>query len=205
MSTTGTTSGLVQHWLGQLKQGHPEARSKLIEMASKRMKKMASRMLKDYSRLRPGQGTSDIEQATHVRFISSSTNITATDSKQFMSLLSAMMRNVLIDLCRRHFGDRTKTARPTIGSLEESFPLGQDPPAFDKGEPANIEAWTMFHEAVGRLPGKEKEVFELHYYLGRTWAEISRILAIKPDTARKWWGRAKELLSKALTGHYPTS
>jgi RNA polymerase sigma factor (sigma-70 family) len=51
--------------------------------------------------------------------------------------------------------------------------------------------------AIGKLPSDERTVIELHYFQGKTYAQIGEQLNRTPEAVRKLWGRALVRLQSA--------
>jgi DNA-directed RNA polymerase specialized sigma24 family protein len=50
------------------------------------------------------------------------------------------------------------------------------------------------------LPEPEREVFEMHYYLGIPQAEIARLLDLHPRKISYLWVSATDILAQHLSG-----
>jgi RNA polymerase sigma-70 factor (ECF subfamily) len=66
--------------------------------------------------------------------------------------------------------------------------------------PSQLARWTEFHEAVEKLPEKERQVFELLYYQDLTQAEAAKMLQVAEITVRRHWLAARRRLGAFLIG-----
>jgi RNA polymerase sigma factor (sigma-70 family) len=96
---------------------------------------------------------------------------------------------VLLDQADRQ---RRLAEREVADSLAGGEPLNQ---TYD---PARLAEWTEFHERVDHLPAAEREVFELHYYLGLTQAEVAKLLDLSPRQVSYLWVAATDRLADGM-------
>ena len=73
-------------------------------------------------------------------------------------------------------------------------------PASTTYDPARLALWTEFHEKVATLSEQERTVFEMHYYLELTQAEIAQVLELHPRKVSYLWIAATENLGEELDG-----
>ena len=109
----------------------------------------------------------------------------------------------LLDLARQIGG------REGLGANHSSTPPGdgsasQAYEAADRDDdPAELERWTRFHEAVEALPVEEREVVSLAFYHGWTHGQIAELFGVDERTVRRRWRAACLRLHDALEGHLP--
>jgi RNA polymerase sigma factor (sigma-70 family) len=106
----------------------------------------------------------------------------------FFALAARQIRWVLLDMARRH--DRQPTSVPLSGSTDSGNEGGRPLLATSSDDPARLAMWAEFHRAVGELPEPEREVFEYHWYLGMSEAEIARVLGLHERKVSRLWIRA---------------
>ena len=58
-------------------------------------------------------------------------------------------------------------------------------------------------QAIGELPGDEREVFDLVWIDGMTQAEAARVLGVSPVTLKRRWSRGLRLLTEQLADRIP--
>jgi RNA polymerase sigma-70 factor (ECF subfamily) len=123
-------------------------------------------------------------------------------AEHFLKLASRHLRFTLIELARHHagpmsFAGKKATDRDGKAADDRDGLLASLPGAF--GEPGSLEDWTRFHEAVGRLPDAEHEVFHLLWYQGLTQEAAAEELGVDVRTVRRRWLKAKHLLRLMLS------
>jgi len=68
-------------------------------------------------------------------------------------------------------------------------------------EPADLEAWADFHEAVAQLPEDEREIVDSLWYKGLTHAEAAELLTVSTKTIQRRWVSARLWLAEVLARH----
>jgi RNA polymerase sigma factor (sigma-70 family) len=119
---------------------------------------------------------------------------------EFLRLATAETRRVLIDRARYHLARHAAHQRharwqPGCGVNAESCDAPQD---FEQ-----LTAWTAFHAQAAALPGKECEIFALHFYQGLTHETAAERLGISLNTAKRRWQSACLRLKLSLHGEMP--
>ncbi|MDO7713555.1 MAG: ECF-type sigma factor, partial [Pirellulales bacterium] len=66
-----------------------------------------------------------------------------------------------------------------------------------------IDRWTHFHQAVEMLPGEQKEVFQLVWYLGADQKTIAALVGCSVRTVKTRWRGARESIRATLNGEPP--
>ena len=114
----------------------------------------------------------------------------------FFNLAATQIRRTLIDLCRRHFGPLGQAAQlQTDGdAVIKAAAAGTSHGC----QPASLDAWTEFHEMVGKLPASEKAVFEMRWYGGLRQQDVAACLEISLASVKRRWRRAKLRLHNSL-------
>jgi RNA polymerase sigma-70 factor (ECF subfamily) len=196
-------TAVLGRWLVRLRQGDEaaaeEARGEVITHTCGRLEALTRRMLRHYPRLRRWEQTDDVLQNAVLRLHRSLATVRPETAAQFYGLAATHIRRELIDLARHHFGPEGAAAHHHTdpdGQAGEAGPVGgkQDP----AGEPATLAEWTEFHEKVQRLPGPEREVFDLLWYEGLTQAEAGSVLGVTERTVKNRWRSAKLELQRLL-------
>jgi RNA polymerase sigma-70 factor (ECF subfamily) len=193
MSGAGDTT--IQNLLNQAAEGDHLAYDEVIRLSAHRLQILASRMLKNYPRLRRWEETGDIFQAVAIRLHRSLKSVKPDSVKDFFGLAATQIRRTLIDLARQYYGPLGQAARhhtdPAIsghGKIVERQSSSVD-------EPETLESWTTFHAAVNNLPENEREVFGLVWYQGLPQAEIAILLGISIPTVKRRLRSARLLLA----------
>jgi len=191
------------YWLLQLQSsgeaGAEQARGKLVRHAAARLERLAHAMLRDYPRLRSWEETGDVLQNALLRLHQSLGAIQPETSRQFYGLAALQIRRELIDLARHYFGPQGEAAQrrfPSPLAADDESPL--DAAVERESRPPTLAAWGEFHEEVGRLPDKEREVVHLLWYEGLKQSEAAEILDVTERTVKNRWSSAKKLLQQRL-------
>jgi RNA polymerase sigma factor (sigma-70 family) len=186
MSEPGTTTVQVEHWLDRLRSGDQAARNLLLEQASRRLQKLATKMLRGYPRVGRWEQSDDVLQNALVRLNRALLDTTPESVRHFFNLAALEIRRELLDLAKHYSGPQGHDANyDTVGSDVERFT--SLPAATESSEPATLEEWSRFHRQVELLPEEEREVFNLLWYEELTQPEAAAVLEISERTvARRW-------------------
>src|SRR5262249_11751713 len=119
--------------------------------------------------------------------------------REFFVRASSFLRDVLIDLIRKHQGRDNK--RPAMlpihpGDSASDERLTRFDPESQTHDPVQAAFWTAFHEEVERLPEKLRQVVDLFWYQDLSHQEIACVLGIAEVTSRSWWAEARTLLKQ---------
>ena len=116
--------------------------------------------------------------------------------RRFRPWALRILYNICVDVSRAQ-------ARKVVLALDEEAPV--QPPTAAPAAPERAlhesELATALARAVDTLPVRLRAVFELRFRESMPYTEISRVLEISPDNARKRIQQARELLRKEL-GEY---
>lgn len=181
--------------LDRLVSGDPAARDDLLARTTDRLRRLASRTLRvGFPRVAAFEETDDVIQSVMLRLLKGWDGVMAGDGgvtldpAEYLCRVSRLLREVLLDLVRKHFGSAGK--RPPV-------PLTDDVGS-DTLNPAALAAYTDFHVAVEGLPEHLRRVVDLHWYQELTHTEVSGLLGIGESTSRKYWVEARVLLARRL-------
>lgn len=200
VSETGNTQE-INDCLARLKKGDLAAREQLLCTARGRLLKMARRMLKDYSSVRPWEETDDVLQNTMLRICRTLDHVIPESTAALMRLAARDIRCALIDLARHYAGPQGPEAnREPRGARSSVFGKLQ---ADETADPAGLSYWTDFHEAVERLPDELQAVADLIWYQGLTQEEAGKILELSERTIQRHWREICFQLHSKLGGVPP--
>jgi RNA polymerase sigma factor (sigma-70 family) len=189
--------------LDRLRSGDASARDRLIELAQERFVVLARAMLRRYPHVRRWEETDDLLQAALLRLHRSLAEVRPEGVVHFDNLAASQIRRELIDLARRYHGPEGLAAHHHTDGADPAGRLEQVPSG--SGRPETVEGWAAFHEAVGRLPDEEREVFDLLWYRGLTHAQAAEALGVATKTVQRRWASARLLMRDALDGKAPGS
>ena len=193
----------VQNCIERLKSGDESARELLLAGTCERLRKLASMMLKSYSRVRRFEETDDVLNSAMVRLNRALTTSTPESPRHYFRLAALQIRRELKDLVKRYFGPlghgKNSADLPVdVGGSETSSPGIE--PANQTHDPGNLAEWADLHEQVELLPDEEREVFELIWYHQIPQSEIADLLEISRRTVIRRWQSACFKLHKKLFG-----
>jgi RNA polymerase sigma-70 factor (ECF subfamily) len=182
--------------------GDDGAYDELFERAFERLRRLSRRMLNSYPHLRRWEATDDVLQNAALRLRASVKDVAPPNVRAFIGLAATQIRRTLIDLARKHFGPLG------VGTHHHSDGVGdsgreRDVVADTAAEPETLAAWAEFHEAIGRLPEAEREVFEIVWYAGATRDEAAQLLGVSSRTVIRRLNQARLSLCGRLDAAPP--
>jgi RNA polymerase sigma-70 factor (ECF subfamily) len=129
-------------------------------------------MLRRFQKVRRWAEADDAFQGAAVRLVRALGAVPVADTREFLNLAAAQVRRELLDLTRHFYGP------DGVGANHASSPDGSAGPVAPDGVdpapgPADLERWAALHEAAGRLPADEREVFGLVFYHGWTRQQVA--------------------------------
>jgi len=200
------TTAQLQDLLVQLQAGGDKAREQLIQRSCERLRQLTHRMLRRYPSLQRWEQTDDVLQNATVRLYKSLQDIKPDTVGKFFGLASTQIRRELLDLCRHHFGPEATAKHYKTNPKKEAGKESPQSPVEAKpapGDSGSIEAWTAFHDQVGELPERERQIVDLLFYQEMPHAEAASLLGVDVRTIRRWWQSARIKLHEALNGRWP--
>jgi RNA polymerase sigma-70 factor (ECF subfamily) len=135
---------------------------------------------------------SDIVQSTQLEAVRDLAAFRGSSEGEFQSWLRHILRHNLIDL------RRTRDRRIPRANTHAS--LGEEHPDDDRSPSSHVAAGELgekLHAAIRDLPPDERIVIEMHYFEGKSYAEVGERLQRTPEAVRKLWGRALVRLQTA--------
>lgn len=196
----------VQACLDRLNAGDLEVRGELMEFAFERLGRMTKKMKNDFDRIGRWEQTEDICQNASLRLFEALKSVQIADVRHFYRLAALQIRRELIDMCRHYNGPQGAGANHQTqmrSPADQSAAL----PAYELAEvsedPRKMQQWGEFHEAVGKLPETEREVFEMLWYHELPQNEVAEIIGISTRQVKRIWRNAKLKLHDALGGSVP--
>ena len=204
--TKANQSAEIEGWIGRLKAGDDHAREQLINCACERLTSLTRKMLKSFGRVKRWEQTDDVAQNSLMRLYRTLADVRPANSVEFYRLAALNIRRELLDLAKHYFGPcgmGANYASVEKVSDEMANDLKGNVPLATEDDPAQLEAWTSFHEQVERLPDAEKEVFDLLWYQELSQAETAELLNVSTRTVKRRWASARLKLHEALGGLLP--
>ncbi|MBL8824628.1 MAG: sigma-70 family RNA polymerase sigma factor [Planctomycetia bacterium] len=200
-------STVIQGWLIRLNEGEPQAREELLARTQQRLERMARKMLHGgFVRLSSDEETMDVVQDVNIRLLKSWDKLTKNEdgktlgsAAEYFMRTARLLREVLIDLSRKHHGRGTRkpgTVPLQGGDSQDSMGGYQHDPGTETLGPSSLSMWTEFHHVVEQLPEEIRQVVDLHWYQDLTYEESAQLLGIGESTVRKRWVAARLELQK---------
>jgi RNA polymerase sigma-70 factor (ECF subfamily) len=192
VTSSGTTTTDLQHWVDLLHAGQTDARAGLLNRACDRLRLLTRAMLGTFPAVRTHEETDDILNGSLLRLHATLAEVTPENLRHFFNLAGQAIRRELIDVARRlNRGD----GRKVVLMPDDSPTL--HPPGRD-GCPVDLAAWAEFHRAVEALPADEREVTTLLWYEELTQAEAAAVLGVSERTVLRRWHAARLKLARLV-------
>lgn len=189
----------IQTLLAAARSGQPDALGRIFEVARGHLLQVAERELPP--ELRAKVGPSDLVQETAIEMQRDFARFTGTTADECFAWLRQILRNNAVDAVR-HYRDRLKRDVDREVSLSEK-PNRADGALVDgRRSPAasairREEADALAH-VLPRLPPEQRQILELRYWSGMSFADIAAQLGLSPKTVRKLWHRAVQRVQQEL-------
>jgi len=186
----------LQGLLERLRQGDREARRLLLERSCERLRRLAGRMLHgSFPELARRHEVDSVVHETWVRLLQALDKTEPPTVADFFRLAAHKFRQVLLDMAQ---SERRRAQREVLGLSGTSSDGPAPSAASATHDPARLALWTEFHEKVAMLSEEERAVFEMHYYLELSQAEIAKVLELHPRKVSYLWIAATEKLGEGL-------
>jgi RNA polymerase sigma-70 factor (ECF subfamily) len=200
-------STVIQSCIDRLRAGDRSALDHLLNHASQRLSRLAHKMLGDFPGVHRWEQTDDVLQNAILRLCRALGEVQPLTVADFFRLAAVQIRRELIDLCRHYSGPQGLGAHHTSlpapsGSAGEGRVTGPQSPDTTH-DPEKLAAWTELHEQVDRLPGEERETFDLLFYQGLSQADAGAVLGVSVRTIKRRWVAARLRLAELLQGGLP--
>jgi RNA polymerase sigma factor (sigma-70 family) len=205
MDEQGSDSSEISLWLDRLASGNLEARDRIIEITSGRLRVLASRMLSRFPNVRRWDDTDDVFQNAVMRLHRSLAQVQPASARDIMALAATQLHRELVDLARRYRGPMSFEANHASQAPELEDASKPLPDAVEGVAAADdsLDRWTRFHDVINTLPSEQREVFHLVWYLGADQKTIARLLECSERTVKSRWRAAREAVRRALDGEPP--
>ncbi|MFM8890027.1 MAG: RNA polymerase sigma factor [Planctomycetia bacterium] len=205
MSDSDEMSRELAACLERLAGGDAKALDAIIELVSERLRLLAHRMLGRFPAVRRWEDTDDVFQNASLRLYRALGSMTIESPRSIMALAATQVQRELIDLARRHAGPMSYAANH--GTTVRAAPDASGRAAFhvdaSPATDANLDRWTLFHEAIDALPADLREVFHLVWYLGAEQKAIAALLGCSERTVKSRWRAAREAVRAQLGSEPP--
>ena len=201
MADDSTTQ--LQLLIDRFNANDPGARDELLQRAGERLRRIARKMLQDFSRVKKWEDTDDVLQNALIRLMRALNAVSVASTAEFFRLAATQIRRELLDLARRYSG-RESAAGKRASQTESSIAEGPRGAARERGttthDPKALAAWSEFHKQIGALPDEEREVVDLLWYQGLTRMEVATLLKVSESTIKRRWLAGRLRLQEAMRG-----
>jgi RNA polymerase sigma factor (sigma-70 family) len=195
------TDSRLQESIDRLNAGDLAARDELLQLACRRLERLARKMLNDFPRVRRWADTGDVLQNALLRLLQALASVKISSAQEFFRLAALQIRRELLDLARHYYGPQGIGAKHATGppdaAGQQASPAPNDP-SDSTFDPAKLAVWTEFHRQVEALPDEEREAFDLLWYQELTQADAAYVLKVSEITVRRRWLSARLHLRAAL-------
>ena len=193
----------LQDLVGRFRAGDHRAADELIQQCAEQLESLASRMLCSFPGVKRWEQTGDVLQNALQRLLRTLRSVQPDSVRGFFQLAAQAVRRELLDLARHYFGPQGAAAN--YESLPDAASGNSPMNCFaSRDDIRNLERWTAFHEAVGRLPTEDRELIELGFYEGLKKNEIAQLLGVDERTVRRQWRRVARRLADDLGDEIPS-
>ncbi len=177
--------------------GDREARRQLVEQAYHRLQALAATILRrSFPEVARRHDIDSILSETWLRLGQALDKVQPPTVADFFRLVAHKMRQVLLDLVESQRRHSHHHLNETAAEGESPTPVAAANLTYD---PARLALWTELHEQVESLDPDERAVFEMHYYLGMTQADIAHVLSLHPRKVSHLWIAATDRLADAVS------
>ena len=184
-SAAGVTRLLVE-----LRNGNPEAESKLVPLVYKHLHRLAASYMRGERPDHTLQTTALVNE-TYLRLVPQK-GTGWRDRAHFFGVAARLMREILVDHARaRRAGKR--------GGMVEKLPLDQTLEFSPERSREVIELDDAL-KSLKRLDPQQARVVELRFFGGLTVEETAEVLRISPRTVKRDWAVARAWLHGELSG-----
>lgn len=189
--------------LERMAAGDPQARDRVLELVTGRLRTLAHRMLARFPAVRRWDDTDDVFQNAALRLHRSLGQMRLDSPRSILALVATHVKRELLDLARRHAGPASYAANHATNVYRAG---GAAVHHVDRAadEPDDADRWEAFHAAIDGLAPEQREVFHLVWHLGLDQKAIARLLGCSERTVKYRWRAAREAVRAALGTAAPT-
>ena len=173
--------------LQRARNGEPEQLDRVFAALYMELRRVAE------SRLGSGCQTLTPTALVHEVFLTLRGNesLNLNDRRHFFACAARSMRCIVVDHARRRSADR-RGGGATPVTLQEGLLGGTDNPDSD------LISLDQALDRLDRFDPRQRQIVELHFFAGLTFAEIGALLECSDRTAKRDWERARVFLHAEL-------
>jgi RNA polymerase sigma-70 factor (ECF subfamily) len=177
--------------LREAKQGSQEAIAVLLERHRAYLWALANEEIAGDSHLT--FTVADVVQSAQLEALRDLAAFRGSSEGEFRAWLRHILRNNVLDL-RRARDRQIPRANGEAARVQEQVDANDRSPS---SQVSASELGDRLRAAIEKLPPDERAVIEMHYFQGKTYAQIGEQLNRTPEAVRKLWGRALVRLQSA--------
>jgi RNA polymerase sigma factor (TIGR02999 family) len=180
--------GNITILLGEMRTGSSHARSELFTQVYDELQRLAR------SRLPRGpQVHLDAPSLVHEAYLKLTEQEISSlrDRREFFAYSAAVMRNVVIDIARRHNAQKRGSGMDHLTLSNVDAQAG--------AQPVDAEALHAALEQLEQIDARAYRVVEMRYFAGMSIEEIADVLNLSPMTIKRSWNTARIFLAKELS------
>jgi RNA polymerase sigma factor (sigma-70 family) len=190
------TTHQLQTLLNRLREGDKTARREFLELVCGRLRRLAAKILYgSFSGLQARHEVDSVVHETWLRLMQALDKADPPTVEDFFRLATHKIRHVLLDMAARQRRVDQRETRFSRGDSKFSFTREPSNQTYDG---SRLAEWTEFHSNVDQLAEPERNVFEMHYYLGLPQAAIAELLQLHPRKVSYLWIAATEKLAERV-------
>lgn len=195
-------SVLIQPLLDQLRRGDATAVGKLTELTYERLRRLAGKMLnQSFGALGRNHDLDSVLNNTYLKLHDALTKMAAEAKTpptpaDFFRFAAFKVRLVLLDMVRRD----KQVNKGRIDQPDSEKSVWDPPPGWeDKGPSPETQAnWVEFLGRVDALPDAERDVFQMHFIMDMSQAEIAKETGMEAKQVSRAWLKAAGAIGKFL-------
>ena len=180
--------------------GEAAACQDLWTACRERMQFLASKLLASSPQVHRWEDTDDLVQNASVRLLQALQEATIESDRHLLNLAAKKIREEFIDKLRHYGGPRSPMRQHVtssqLGSDGGRLDLIEQAAAVGMTSATESDRWERFHAIVDRLPEREREVFDMAWYLGADQETIARTIGSSIPTVKRAWKSAKAMVAK---------
>lgn len=184
----------------RFRSGEVDALSDLIERTTKRLEKIARRMLRDYTHVRQLQETSDLLQGSLIRLTRALSTVMPESVVHFYELATEQVRLELKQLNHQYRRMKPKNDSSMLDTPQYCLTIR---PEVQEDTTKEADYWQDFYTAFELLDDTEKRVFGLAFYNGYTQMQVGEMLDISERQIRRYWASAVARIRRVIKRDLP--
>ena len=114
-------------------------------------------------------------------------SLALSDRRHFFACAARAMRCIVLDHARRRHAEKRGGGRVPV-TLDEHLPIGEE-----AGD-SEVFALDQALDQLDQINPRQREVVELQFFAGLTYAEIAELLGCAERTAKREWERGRAFL-----------